>query len=1121
MDKFKTALSRMNITLELDVPQLHPAGTDDEFPDSYSMSDDVSISHGVPGHPASGEESDGDYPGTDNGRDYYSNGGETSDYTIPRDDLGSQLDENDSYTIPRSEHDVHFDDPVGKVDNARDFDAAQSRIEQNLEHSAIAFHERYHTKFTVLTALRQWQMYSESLNLRWSQYREALESDMVGVVEDTFRAWRMLSAEAEEVLPPDLPSNIYSKRTEQIAARTYQIFATKNAFSRWRRRAKERCRRREQQEVRDEPLDPLERVAVKAHETLMLSRAFVRWSNRSTQEAKKARMAAKIYEMSLKSKAFGPRRRPDESLFDQTPPDEDLEPEIPSQEAPALTEEDELFYGDSRSAEMQQKAEMARKLFLMRSLAKRTSEAQKPDREEVGAVAANEEATSDGKEYDHLHETQQSVQLTQQLFSIKALAIRRKESSRERDASKPEKGRVVPTEPAAKNSASGIFTEKSDDKIEDELDEKTLLARRHILRMRFFNAWESYTLSHVTKVKEFAVQKTIEPWRERVTELHDTECRYTRGRQNRVLRGTVSAWVHSSRQSEDLEEKTGRAGQRLRVEHVLKPWIAASREKQKLSEKKSWAFNVWFDHEDDEALLEIMADQQCFSQRAGGALRHWKVARDAKSARRTVFKTYSDRAVYYYNVTSALRAWKAAARETAIQKSMKTEALEIWQKAWQDELPRQEEMRSWAADIHFTSSAAKALPIWRAAAQQTAEIQEQRQNYAEKADYYYKTKGTLSAWRVLAQARHKKNIKKAHSEARRMIKKGMGERCIARWRAQLQPSFDRFEALNGTLDEIVIQREWGQVERAFDAWRDRAVEQAGLRSASDMRHKQKTLDHWRDAAAERGQLGGDAAAYWREKAQARALRGWSLAALQRTGRKHTVANLCEKRERRLLRGGFDAWFGRAEEVKILRAGNDVTARGDDGGDDYSDGGGSGDFYGADHDHNQVVVGIARQETAAQSQNQARGLLHTWQAAAASTGARGRGGGGGGGGGQEVFSSPSKGKANARVNNVSVPVPMSVPEDEVYIPTPGRPRLPLLGSLAASHAVSTTPLAPVPSRASWHPGGAGRGSVLGSMSGSVVRAPALAPTPAPDSRFAASASARASRSKRNLRVSWAD
>ncbi|KAK7752371.1 hypothetical protein SLS62_005708 [Diatrype stigma] len=1063
MDKFRAALSRMNITLELDVPQSHPVGTGDEYPESISMSD--SLSNGVPNHPASGEEGDDEYPGTDNGRDYYSNGGETSDdYTIPKDDLGTQLDENDSYTIPRSEHDVQFDHPAHKVlDAARDADAIQSRIEQNLENSAIAFHERYHGKFSVLAALRQWQGYSESMTFRWNQYREALESDMVGVVEDTFRAWRMLSAEAEEVPPPYLPSNIYSKRTEQIAARTYQIFAIKNAFTRWRRYTKEQCRKREQK-VEKEPLDPLERVALKAHETLMLSRAFVRWSNRSNQEVRKSRMAAKIYEMGLKSKALGSRHRPEDTVLDYTPSNEDLGPVMPSAEAPAFTEEDELFHGDSRSAEMQQKAEMARKLFLMRSLANRRSATEKSDKRDL--AVANEETASDDEDHDRLQETQHSVQLTQQLSSIKALAARRKQSTHERNASKPANKMVAATALGAEKSVHENLAEKPDERIQDQLDERTLLARRHILRMRFFSAWENYTSSHVTKVKRFAVQKTIEPWRQRVTESNDTERNYTRNRQNRVSQRTVSAWIQVSKQSGDIEDKTMRARQRLCIEHALKPWMAASHERQKLSDKKSWAFNNWFDHEDDEAVLMVMANQHYFSQRTEAALRHWKAAREAKSARRTVFKTYGDRAVYYYNVTGALRAWKAAAREASIRKYMKSDALEMWRKTWHDGLPHQEEMRCWAEEINFSNSAAKALPIWRSGAQRAAEIRQRRQTYAEKADYYYKTKGTLSAWRASAQARHKANIKKAHSEARRMIKKGMGARCLAAWRARLLPSFDRFEAMNAHLDEALAHRAWQQAQQTFDIWRDRALAQADAQADADARTQQRALDRWRGAAADSHQRRTNAAAqHRRDKAAARALRGWNLASLQRMGRAHTVANVREKRDRRLLRIGFEAWYDR-------RATTAAAAVDAGGGDDF--------------DFDDLYFGA--------------GGLEDQEAPA--------------------YSSPLKGKMNAAAPPPApAPVSAPAPEDDIYIPTPGRPRLPpLFGSLgshlplqnAATSVGSTTPLAPVPSRggSSWNPSAtvSGRDSVLKRS----------LPPPA-----GSAASARASRSRRNLRVSWAD
>ncbi|RYP33038.1 hypothetical protein DL767_004949 [Monosporascus sp. MG133] len=1073
MDKFRTVLSRMNITIELDVPPLRPGDTGDDYTDAYSTSDGVSISRGAAGRHAPDEEEDDGYPSTDNGQDDYSNAGETTDdYTIPKDGVYTPLDENDSYTIPRSEPDVQFVDPVGKVSHpVEDADAAQSRIEQNLEYSAIAFHDRYHAKFSVLEALRQWQRQSEEINVRWDQYRAALEADMVGVVEDTFRAWRILSAEAEEVPPPYLPSNIYSKRTEQIAARTYQIFTTKNAFARWRRRAKERCRRWPPQEIEEEPLDPMERVALKAHENLMLSRAFVRWFNRSTQESKKARMAAKVYETSLKSKTFGRRHRPDETLLDSMGPIEPVEPAFTTPDTPVFDEEDELFDEDSRSAEMHQKAEMARKYLMMRSLAKRAEEADAPERARVNTVAAADERTaSDDDEESYAEERQHTAQLTQQLSSIKALAARSKRGTPLNDAPQSTKCKTKATDSGPDKPVAEAPVGKTDDeKLEDELDERTMLARRHILRMRIFNAWENYTLSHVTKVKEFAFQKTVEPWRERAAELRGSKYLFSRDRQRLLLLSTITAWAQTSNRSKELEEKAEIVEQKLRVEYALKPWIASSREKRRVLKMKSWAFDAWFDHEDDDAVLHVIANQEYCLQRTKGGLKQWRVAKDNESARRAVFKTYSDRAIYYYNTTGALRAWKAAAREAAIHKSMKVEALEMWQKVWQDELPRQEKMESLAKGINFSYSASKTLPVWRAKAEQATEVQQKQQTYATKADYYYKTKEAILVWRASAEAKHKQEIKKAHSEARRRVKKGMGERCIAQWRQKLQPSFDRFEVMNASLEEVVISREWQRTGQALDAWRARALERARATSAGEVRsrQKQKALTRWRDSAAERRLLANDAAGHLQDRAAARALRGWGLASLQRAGRALTVNHVQEKRDRRLLRHCLERWCDRAAADRLLLSQREEQQE--------------------DLRSTVQMAEDAQENEVTQDQARRRLFLphHTWHPTA-----------------DPANMNSASVNANATVA-VPIPAAATAQEDrEVYVPTPGRPRLPLLGALSRPSGPSTTPLAPVPSRTTaWRAAGA---------PSSVMRGSALG----------ASARASTSRSRRNLRVSWA-
>ena len=1118
MDKFRTALSRMNITLELDVPQMLPANSV-EYAESYSTSDDNSLSRGVPSRPTSRptstEDGEDGYPSTDNGRDDYSNAAETTDYTIPKDEY-SPLDDDDSYTIPRSEDDTgaFHPEPIRKVPhNTLDVDAVQSRIEQNLEQSAIAFHDRYHTKFTVAAALRQWQKYSASLNQRWNQYREAVEWDMIGELEDTFRAWRIISDEAEEVPPPDIPSNIYSKRTEQIAVRTYQIFATKNAFTRWRRLAKERCRRRQHQaEVAGEPLDPMERLAIKAHENLVLSRAFVRWSNRSTQEVRKARMAAKIYELNLKSKAFGHRYRPDDSLFDTTL-GEPADPAMDSADPPAAADEDEMFDDDYESAEMQRKAELARKGFLMRSLANRASEAANSNQAQASTADADRGASNNHEEGPQ--PTRQPAQLAHKSFSAGAPPTRVRTPAERSQAVQSIKEKIAVMASGVRRYSPVPPQERLDEKEEDESDERTLLARRHILRIRFFNAWENYTLKHTTKVKEFAVSKTIDPWRERVFELHDVECEFTRDREDRLVRGAFSAWTQQAHQAQDLAEKAVQVQQKLRVEYTMKPWIAASREKRRSMQQKSQVFEAWFDHEDDDAMLSILADNVYFSLRTRGALGQWRAAKKNNAAKRSVLKTYSERAEYYYHVTGALRAWKAASRQAAVRTSMKSEAFDIWRKACYGESPREEELKTLAGDINFSYSASKALPTWQARTRQVVQVRQQQDTYASKADYYYKTKGTLSAWRALAETRRKENIKKAHSEARRRIKRAMGERCIAQWRAQLGPRALRVEAMDAVLDEALADREWGRAGDALAAWRGAASQRTRARAARRTgdrdRARREALDRWRTAAADAADLADKAARLRADRAAARALRVWNLASLRGGARDHTAAHVRDKADRRLLRHGFEGWHARtletaaAAHVDWLDFLDDDAGEGDGVGavenfDDPHGGGGSGG--GALYESRGLSPVPEHRHTPAR----ARGpLMHSWQG---DVGRRDRDREGLGLGLGVRAHMSANAHAVGLNNDISINPPTNANANdngsgsgdaEVYVPTPGRPRLPLFGS-----ATTTTPLAPVPSRArglaSWHPGGGGGGE---RGRGSVLR------------------DAGAGRSRRNLRVSWAE
>ncbi|OTA97222.1 hypothetical protein M434DRAFT_27057 [Hypoxylon sp. CO27-5] len=720
-EKFKITMARLGITVQEVPPSVYGSDAGDAYTNSAYASEEISVS----------DNEDWRFVGK-NAHDeprLVTNGKHVSN----------------AYIVSKNQHDRQIDDIDDNVSN-EDNPANLSKIEQHLENSAIAFQRKHHNKFSAVTTLRQWHKKSNFISTLCGQFDAARQADEAEDVEAKLEAWRAIAAEVDNLPPQSLPPNVYSKRIEGIAIRARQIHNAKTALRHWRQSARQQSRKVQRIE---ESSDPLERLAAKAHNYLLLSRAFVNWSNRLEEESERAQIAAKAYEMRLKSKAFGIRRHPADKTCTSGTHDNHVDPSPPANLANSNGAPKDLVI--------------------------------EPGRPNV----ANDHAGS---------------------------------SSAATEAPK----RISLEAPAENLSSDDEFADSG-----DKMDETTLLARRHILRMRYYDAWETYTADKLDKVRDFhAVQQedrlahTIPLWRSHAEQV--------------------------SQERETLRYNAERASHYSKAIKALDVWRQESQEKLQ---------------EEDQLL-----------------------------------KDYARRANFYYKATKTLP---------------------IWRKETECAVKQQEVLELYAGRAEYYYKGTKSLPIWRTQAHRIAEHEEQTlARYAERADYYCRTRGTLLSWHDLAKQKRKQRLKEAHLETRRIVKKGMGQRCIAQWREKLQPSFERYEMMNTILDDVTADQEWRQSMEALDTWREKTRERQEMGIMSDAMVKEKLLEQWRDRSAYQDELRTEAEEHWKETNLTRALKNWNLSSLQIPNRPLIVANALDKKDRRLLRTGFEVWYSRTADKLV-------------------------------------------------------------------------------------------------------------------------------------------------------------------------------------------------------------
>ncbi|KAI8630853.1 hypothetical protein F5Y19DRAFT_36450 [Xylariaceae sp. FL1651] len=828
MDKFKAVMARMNITVAIDDP--YGSGSEREYlNNNYANNPNVARHH----------QNDIDNEDVRTNDNYTSNTGISGDK--------SDYYESSSGYLP---------DP-----STESFDMTRER---HLADRAEAFRKNHHIKFSAVATLRRWHITAHYASSLCSEFDAVREAELREGIGDKLNNWRALAAEAVQAAPNNVPANAYSKRTERIAVRTHEILSTKKALTQWRQLAQDRRRKvwdaqlRESELVRQraenegfEDNHQLARLAERAHKNLIMSRAFTMWSNRAEEEFTKGEAAAKAYEMSLKAKAFGLTR--------------------------------------NRSA-----MDAMRRLLASRTNLEGDASANSgvirhtTQPESVVPVVATLTHTAFGTSQTHSPSERPSSAIPGVAqFQIRDPAEREPASS----ATKPSiisatTNQLPATSPSTVPPPVVECVDDVSASDDDQIDERTMLARRHILRMRYFGAWEKYTSENVAKAEHFE-----------------------RERQNQRLSQSISIWRNeaTSRQEQALESKMEVEGaiSYQRVAKALLKWREKTRQ------------NAGY----QEQVLENYAERAEYYQRTTKALPVIRESTGKAEQREQMLSYYSERANYYLRTTQALSTWCERARDVL-------------------------------------------------------EKHQLQEYYGDRADYFYRTRKTLLEWKNRTKKRRKERLKEAHLETRRIVKKGMGERCIKMWRERLEPSFERFEIMNVVLVDAVEDREWQQTSRALSAWRRRACERTAATATGDAMLKQKAVVQWQEKAALHLDVQAEAEEHWEMKAASRALKNWNLSSLQKANRPEMVANALEKKDRRLLRQGFETWYGRTADKLVPVELPDGTYR-----------------------NVGQLVGDARQQAI---ENQARGLLHTWKVA-----------------------------ANSKVRQV---------EEEAYAPTPGRPRL---------------------------------------------------------------------------------
>ncbi|ETS79170.1 hypothetical protein PFICI_09023 [Pestalotiopsis fici W106-1] len=724
-----------------------------------------------------------------------------------------------------------LDEPVADNRDLEDEDVK----EQVLEESAAAF-EEHRDRIQNLHVLEQWQDKAYHLKNQAELFVEARVEDLILQSQDVLVAWNEIAVEVDEMPLDDLPPNVYSKRIEKIATRTHEIKTSKNLLVGWRNRTQARLRQqdehqrqwdeqRHQQAVEDGLFkdDPkLVRLAQRTHENLSKSRILAHWSNRAAEEEEKAEVAKRAHEMSLKAKAFGLRPKP--QIF-----------------ASLRQRLQEKVIATKQVHEVDAPPPRPNTTEQFRNITEEGIPENRPASKQSSDPAVHQREADAGGHSAVTHGEMNPPQ--------KVMLSTPHDSDMRESGVQVDQGTAIPKDVERKDDESSLA---------DELDERTLLAKRHLMRMRFFRAWEEYTSKHTKMVEEFATNKALESW-------YDRSCQMAANAQE----GTQE---HSRR----------------RDRHLLGQWRRPDERQKK---------------------LEAMALDFYRKQRLNNALAGWRAAAIQERAKVQGFDQMSNLADQYCRTHGTLQAWKARSRESAVRTTMKQDALQAWRKDCAEQQRRREFLEYMTQRVDLYRIKEKVLPSWRGAATGKATREQQLRTWSQRADFYSLTTQAITTWRATAKAKRRARLRETYLEIRRRVKKAMGARCIAQWH---KSSEARRHHLDLVTEEFAKYHDWNAKAQSINTWRLRAREKAEMEAARHTEAQQQHLRTWRTCNDSLLQLQIETEEHFQDKAMSRAVKEWKLGSLQLESRRNASERHLN-RQKKQLKQGFELWYTKAAD----------------------------------------------------------------------------------------------------------------------------------------------------------------------------------------------------------------
>ncbi len=229
---------------------------------------------------------------------------------------------------------------------------------------------------------------------------------------------------------------------------------------------------------------------------------------------------------------------------------------------------------------------------------------------------------------------------------------------------------------------------------------------------------------------------------------------------------------------------------------------------------------------------------------------------------------------------------------------------------WYSQMDSRKRLELAATDFYVPRLLQGVIPKWSAKSRH----QQQMQKWSRDAEFYFLATKTLKRWRVSAESAKREKRKSAYAQVRKLVKVNLVRGILQKWQQKAQHVLD----LQSQAAEVRQNKNIIFGMEIFDRWRARGEELAELDSLWREHVLKKQFMVWRERSEALQALKTEAIIAYQERRQIRAVKKWSLAALQIKAQYNYAVDVSEKNAKRTFRKIFNYWHQKAIERRPLQ-----------------------------------------------------------------------------------------------------------------------------------------------------------------------------------------------------------